>query len=251
MLPPEFIFSQNSLQQYVDCKRRFYLEQLLRMDWPANQSEPVILQEQRMAIGSQFHLLCSQFFHGIPVDAIQNTIESPEVMRWWEAFLALGLSPSPNHQPEKAITLPFEGYRLTAHYDLLIEETNKFVIYDWKTNTKHPPRQQLQDRMQTMVYPLVLHQFVTEKESKQFHPIELVYWYPEFPDQPHRFGFNEQTISQQSQLVSELIKEISISQTDDFLMTDDTRKCTYCQFRSYCNRGQRAGGYDEEQVPGE
>ena len=46
-LPPTFQFSQNSLQDYVDCPRRFQLRYLLRQPWPAVESEPLSEYEHK------------------------------------------------------------------------------------------------------------------------------------------------------------------------------------------------------------
>ena len=35
LLPPDFHFSQRSLQDYVDCRRRFQLRYLQHLAWPA------------------------------------------------------------------------------------------------------------------------------------------------------------------------------------------------------------------------
>jgi hypothetical protein len=52
---PEFQFSQSSLQDYVECSRRFELRYIERLRWPALQSEPVLEQERHMQQGQRFH----------------------------------------------------------------------------------------------------------------------------------------------------------------------------------------------------
>lgn len=242
MLPRDFIFSQNNLQMYVDCKRLFYLKEILRLAWPANESEPVKIQEERMATGSQFHLLCSQYLCGIPGEVLLQTIDSEEMKRWWNAFISLDLHPSPNFFPEKAITIPFGEFHLTAHFDLLIKQPDgSYVIYDWKTNLKHPSKQQVENRLQTSVYPIVLNKFLNFEHINNPKSIKMVYWYPEFPDQPHEFAFDPEKLKQQETNLRNLIQEISGSSPGDFTMTDSFQRCKICNYRSYCNRGDRAG----------
>jgi hypothetical protein len=249
MLPANFIFSQSNLQNYVDCKQRFYLEHIIHLEWPANQSEPVLLQEERMAIGSEFHLLCNQFFCGIPAEAIRESISNVQLLQWWDSFLALGLTPGPNAFSEKTITIPFHGYRLIAKYDLLVrEERNKYTIFDWKTNAKRPSLSSVQNKMQSIVYPVALWSFLKllpGDEDQNFN-IEMSYWYPEFPDQPHRFHSSLELIKHQETELLELIYKISETPPDGFFLTDEVKKCAYCHYRSYCNRGQNAGKFDEE-----
>ncbi len=248
MLPSDFIFSQNSLQHYVDCKRRFFLEEIEGLDWPANQSEPVRIQEERMKAGTLFHLLCRQYLTGIPAQVIEESIDSDEMTRWWRAFLSLGLQPSGNLWPEKAITLPFSGFRLTAHFDLLLQKpTGQYAIYDWKTNLKQPAMPRLAERMQTKIYPLVLHTFLAQ-QGKAPEEIEMTYWYPEFPQQPQPFRFDAKAIAGFQVELQRLIEEIAQNPDDDFAMTEHLATCRYCQYRSYCNRGTSAGEFNEQEL---
>ena len=249
MLPADFIFSQYNLQNYMDCKQRFYLEHIVGLDWPAVQTEPVLLQEERMAAGSEFHLLCNRFFCGIPIESIGESISNTQLLRWWESFIALGLSPSSNALSEKTLTIPFHGYRLTAKLDLLVKEgKNIFIIYDWKTNAKRPSQLSAQNKMQTIVYPVTLKSYQKQilGENERFIDITMIYWYPEFPDQPHRFHFSEEQLDHQENELLSLLKEISETPLDGFFLTDEVKKCAFCHYRSYCNRGQNAGESDEE-----
>jgi hypothetical protein len=47
LLPLDFQFSQGSLQDYVDCRRRFQLRYLDQLAWPAVEAEPLLEHEQR------------------------------------------------------------------------------------------------------------------------------------------------------------------------------------------------------------
>jgi len=242
MLPRDFIFSQNNLQMYSDCKRLFLLKVIKNLEWPANDTEPVKVQEERMAFGSQFHLLCSQFFYGIPDELLLQSIENDELLRWWKACFSLGFRPSTNHFPEKAITIPFGGFRLTAHFDLLVNEPDgSHTIYDWKTNLKLPSKQLVMNRLQTLVYPVVLGKFLNFEHATNLNQINMIYWYPEFPDQPHKFSFDHENLKQKESELISLIQDISEFSPEDFNMTDNFKRCQICNYRSFCNRGDKAG----------
>jgi len=246
MLPSDFVFSQNNLQKYVDCKRLFYLQEIERLEWPAIESEPVRIQEERMAVGSKFHLLCSQYLLGIPEELLRESIDNDEISRWWDSFLKLSLKPSPDVFPEKAITVPFGGFRLTAHFDLLIKESDgNYVIYDWKTNQHQPKRDTMENRMQTLVYPVVLSKFLNLDQTKKSTLIDMIYWYPEFPDKPHKFRFHQEDNIYCQQTVEKLITEIFTYTADDFVRTDNEKRCKICPYRSFCNRGVTAGEMSE------
>ncbi len=249
LLADNFIFSQNSLQNYVDCKRRFYLKEVQQLQWPALESEPTRLQEERTALGAEFHLLCNQYFCGIPETAIRESISSPEILQWWDAFIGLGLQPAPHLQPEKAITIPFLNYRLTVHFDLLITNpSGHYLIYDWKTNLNLPQRTNLAKRMQTLIYPLVLQIFCETNDLKnaQSENIEMIYWYPSFPDHPIKFGYEQTTYLLQKSELETLLIEIMQNEAEDFSLTEKLQHCKFCQYRSFCNRGEKAGEYSDE-----
>ncbi len=88
-LPAGFRFSQSSLQDYVDCRRRFQLRYLQNLAWPALQSEPALENERFMLRGSLFHQLTQQFFSGVPADRLQAAIADPHLAGWWELVHAL------------------------------------------------------------------------------------------------------------------------------------------------------------------
>ena len=77
LLPPDFQFSQGSLQDYVDCPQRFRLRHLLRLAWPAPPAEPLSLYEQHAQDGEAFHRLVHQHILGLPAGRLSATI-SPE-----------------------------------------------------------------------------------------------------------------------------------------------------------------------------
>ena len=249
LLTDNFIFSQNSLQNYIDCKRRFYLKEIQQLQWPALESEPTRMQEDRTAFGAEFHLLCTQYFSGVPETAIRESIESPEILQWWNAFVSLGLKPAPHLQPEKAITVPFLDYRLTVHFDLLISnQDDHYLIYDWKTNLKQPQRTTLGKRMQTIIYPLVLQMFCETNNPGNSRPenIEMIYWYPSFPEHPIKFGYDQITYVRQKSELESLISEIMQNEEEEFSLTENISYCKFCQYRSFCNRGEKAGEFTEE-----
>ena len=59
-LRADFQFSQASLQDYVECARRFQLRYVERVAWPAPQAQPIFEYEQRLERGQVFHRLVQQ-----------------------------------------------------------------------------------------------------------------------------------------------------------------------------------------------
>ena len=86
-LPSGFRFSQSSLQDSIDCKRRFQLRYLEKLAWPAIESEPALQQEQFLERGRLFHQLAHQYLIGIPADRLNGKITDNQLKTWWEQFV--------------------------------------------------------------------------------------------------------------------------------------------------------------------
>ncbi len=87
-IPDNFAFSQNNLQDYVDCPRRFELRYLQKLAWPAIQSEPVLAVERHMQLGERFHRMVQQHQSGLAAEMVGMLASEPELAEWWQAYLA-------------------------------------------------------------------------------------------------------------------------------------------------------------------
>ncbi len=250
LLPDSFVFTQQNLQDYKDCAYRFYLKEILKLDWPAVESEPIREQEVLMLLGTRFHLLCQQYFSGIPADVLSAQITQPELIEWWQNFLKLDLHPAPgNFSVEKLNSIPFAGYRLAAKIDLLLKSDGKLTLYDWKTSQHQPKRQTLLSRMQSKVYPYVI-SALSANQNILPESVEMVYWYPAFPKSPVSFAYSSAQKEADQTEIELLINEIASKEKEAFRKTDNLKACNFCRFRSLCDRGKEAGTSDmaDEQV---
>lgn len=244
-LPDDFVFSQTSLQDYLDCPRRFELKYLLRQRWPAPDVDDMLDFEQRMARGERFHHLVHQHLVGIPAESLRATIDDEDVRRWFEAYLATGLEGVPDERrPELMLTAPLGDYGLLAKFDLLaLEPGGRALIVDWKTGS-HPPRaDRLAQRMQTVVYRWVLAEAGDALYGGQPIPpdkIEMVYWYGD--GETRRFPYDAAQHAAESERLGALIKEIDTR--PDFPLTTEQPRCRFCPYRSLCDRGEAAGPLD-------
>lgn len=245
-LPEDFSFSQANLQDFADCEFRFYLRYIRKLEWPAVESEPVRLHEEKMELGYQFHRMVQQYFSGIEPGILQESITDPDLAFWWESFLTMQLKDQPGlSYAEKLLSVPFHGYRLLAKYDLLIlEETGKATIYDWKTSQLKPNRITLHNKIQSRVYPMVL--FLLGKEPHHFSvqtpdAIDMTYWFPQFPYDPVQFTYSQDQFEEDTRLLTGMVESILSKTEDRFQKTEDDRKCAYCCYRSLCERGISAG----------
>jgi CRISPR/Cas system-associated exonuclease Cas4 (RecB family) len=260
-LPNDFHFSQASLQDYVECRRRFQLRYILRQAWPALEAEPALENERRLQMGAAFHHLVQQHILGVPTERLSSMVAArkdagEELKRWWSNYLQYGqdlagLRDVPGLQdfPETSLSAPFQNYRLVAKYDLIaVTPLGQAVIFDWKTSRKRPRRKWLAGRPQTRLYPYLLVQAGAHlNQGTPFQPdqVEMIYWYPEFPAEPERFPYNSTIYQEDGEYLASLVAEIEDLEEDEFYLTTDLERCRFCTYRSLCARGVKAGGLDE------
>lgn len=248
-LPEHFTFSQHNLQDYVDCRYRFYLKYVLGLDWPAVENEPILLQEARMELGNQFHRLVQQYFAGVDPAVLASTIESDELSAWWQAFMQLGIIDLPgDKQAEKLLSVPLESFRLVAKYDLLVKQSDRsYTIYDWKTSLRPPSHAILMDRLQSIVYPFVLQTWLSSRseQSTTQQIIEMIYWFPAHPAEPVQFTYSAAQLDNDRDYLSGMVNEITTSAEKWFEKTSEVKKCAFCRYRSRCDRGISAGNLSD------
>lgn len=245
-LPPDFTFSQSSLQDYVDCPRRFELKYLLRQRWPAPEVDDMLEFERRMEQGDRFHHLVHQHLVGIPPETLTKRLTDSAVIRWFEAYLRAGLDGLPaQRRPEITLTVPLGDYALLAKFDLLAIEPGRALIIDWKTGAHIPRAETLTKRLQTIVYRYVLAKGGDHLNGGQPIPpddIEMIYWYTEHDDATRRFPYSHAQCEADESYLLGLVAEIE--SRADFPLTPDETRCRFCIYRSLCNRGELPGSID-------
>ena len=251
-LPSDFVFSQHNLQDYLDCPRRFQLRHLERMAWPAVQSEPILEQERHMQLGELFHRLVQQHQLGLPVETLEESAGSdPNLQTWWQAYLRHPQTELPPlRKPEFTLAAQFAGFRLLAKYDLLaVDPGKRAVIVDWKTNRRRTPTARLRERVQTRLYPFLLALAGAQLNGGgawQPDQIEMIYWFTAEPDNPQVFPYSEKQYRSDEKLLRAWIDAIVRSADQPMLMTaDQEHQCPLCNYRSFCERGQRAGAWED------
>jgi hypothetical protein len=253
-LPEGFVFSQSSLQDYIDCQRRFQLRYLHHLAWPAVEAEPYLENERRMDQGAEFHKLARQYLVGIPEAEIERSIGANDVMLlWWSNFLtsiktgklSMILDKDSQHFEEITLSVPIGKFRQVAKYDLLIiHSAGKVIIVDWKTSQSHPRRTWLAGRLQTHVYPFVLVGALSGLlEGWQADPslLEMVYWFTNQPEQLERFPYNLNEYQQDVRFLTNLVVTIDQKSEPIYPLTPNVQRCLFCTYRSLCNRGIKPG----------
>lgn len=249
-LPSDFSFSQASLQDYVDCRRRFQLRYLLCVAWPAIEAEPALEHERMLRSGAALHRLIQQHTLNVPTANLTRSVKDDDLMRWWNNYLQHPLTELPTvRYPEIFLTAPIANHRLVAKYDLLaVEPGKRVVIVDWKTSLRRPSKTWLNQRMQTRVYRYLLIRAGSHLNGgNQLRPemVEMIYWFANHPEMPERLTFDESQYNADEVFLTALIEEINNLRDDNFYLTDQEFHCGYCQYRSLCQRGVEAGAINE------
>ena len=241
-----FTFSQNSLQAYVDCPRRFQLRYLFHLAWPAPEAQPIIEYEQHLQRGQAFHKLIQQHLAGIPSVRLAKIAGSdPLLVQWWRDFMAENPIPDDYaRHVEINLSTPIEQHRLAARYDLLAIGDGNFIIFDWKTNQVLPKQETIQGKLQSRVYPYVLAKAgIIINQGKPVDPklVKMVYWFSNYPVNPIHLHYDQEQYDTDSFYFRNMIDTITSMEEDDFSCTEDLNHCRYCVYRSFCGRGEEAG----------
>lgn len=251
MLPSDFVFSQASLQDFVDCRRRFLYRYLMQVRWPALPAEPPDSFDHLLKLGNDFHRLVHQHLLGISVERLTSLVQDDrELGGWWNNYLAHGLSDLPDERfPEVRLRGSFGGWPIVANVDLLaIEPGQQAVIVDWKTSRRKPRPENVERRLQSRVYPALLVQSgagFNDGQNVDPEMIRMRYWYPEHPSHPVEMQYNQARYAQDVDVLERTVLEVAGTPENAFLKTEQVERCRYCVYRSLCDRGQTAGLVDD------
>ena len=252
-----FVFSQSNLQDYRDCPRRFQLRYLKRLAWPALQTQEMIETERLLDHGNRFHQLAQQYWMGLDIERLNESIHDEDLLRWWENFITYvqsslgveGLVFPSDLFPEVNLSTPIGKYRLVAKFDLVARRTDgKWLIIDWKTAKKRLSNQWYGERLQTSVYPYLLIQAGAEINAGEKiipNQIAMAYWFCDHPQNPAWFPYSQMKYEADQEFLKVMIKQIANTDGESFQKTENEKSCAFCVYRSLCERGDKAGTLDD------
>lgn len=248
IFPPEFTFNQGNIQDFIDCRRRFLLKYVYKLNWPAGAVEPYHEYEDYAKQGQFFHQLAHKYFLGIPEELLTSTIKEEELKKYWGLFLQFSkhillTDNKLNNQlfPELLLSSYIEGVRVNAKYDLVfVNQSGDVTIYDWKTSRKRPRAEHIRSRMQTRLYPYLLcERGLKNLDGHKFDPekVQLIYWYTSFPQNPETIRYNDNQYTIDREYISNIVGRITQLSVEDFVRTSNNKTCRFCHYRTLCDRG--------------
>lgn len=239
----DFRFSQGSLQDYVDCQRRFQLRYVVNQSWPDVQAEPLMELEAHLERGARFHRLIERHQLGMESSVLETTIGDDEkLLLWWRAYLDFDYLHELEGQrfPELFLSAQVGGYRLVAKYDLVVVVPGeRVVIFDWKTGRRRLSRHWFDERMQTRVYPYVMVRSGASLLGAEVLPeqVSMVYWLVADLGVTVVFEYSRRRFLEDEVMLARLMGEIVVR--DDggvWPLVGDDRGCRCCVYRSLCER---------------
>lgn len=246
----EMQFSQRKLQDYVDCARRFQLRYLAEQPSPALIVDSPLELERLVQRGADFHHLVHQHLLGLHPDMLGASTQDEVLAQWWRTYLEnppAGL-PQGVVRPEVVLSGPLPGApsaRLVARFDLLAADPGKrLVVVDWKTVARLPARRRLEERLQTRVYRyLAVEAGAAFNGSRRPEPeqVEMVYWFAGHSGHTERFAYDVAQHAADGEYLAGLAAEIVNRQDPIWPLTPDRQQCRFCNYRSLCERGAKAG----------
>jgi hypothetical protein len=245
MLPEGFRFSQSSLQDYVDCPRRFQLRYIESQSWPGVHVEPVLEHERHMYRGARFHRLVERHQLGMDAEVLSETVaDDPELLAWWDAYRGFeylhGLKG--RRYPELSLSAVVAGVPLVAKLDLVVVGSDgRVVIFDWKTYGRRPTRRWFESRLQTRVYPYVMASSGARLLGREVvsGSVSLVYWVVSESGSPVFFNYSPALFARDREYLVGLV--LGVVGRVDWPLTADEDLCRFCEYRSLCGRGVGAG----------
>jgi CRISPR/Cas system-associated exonuclease Cas4 (RecB family) len=257
-LPFDLLLSQGSLQDFVDCRRRFQLRHVLHQAWPAVAAEPALENERHLRQGEAFHRMIQQHLVGVPAERLSQmaaaTPADADLARWWRNYVADAPAGAPlagTRTTEIVLSAPLADTFLVAKYDLIVVDAGRrAVIFDWKTSRQRASRLWLASRLQTRVYAYLLVEAGAHLNGG--YPlapdqVEMVYWFANYPDQPERFAYSADLHQANGDYLAGLVTEMERLAATEAIwpLTAALERCRFCVYRSLCDRGRHAGRLDE------
>jgi hypothetical protein len=231
--------SQRHLKILETCPRQFEHIYFDRLTLPTSP-----LQQSKTQLGSDFHWLMHQRELGLPIEPI--LARSPQLNMWMQQILVTApelfqTDAQTWRESEHVRTLAIDNYLFTAIYDLVIFQSERADIIDWKTYPLPKYKKDLATEWQTRLYLYLL------AETSEYLPkqIAFTYWFIQSSPQPKSVKI-DYTLKQHRQTHADLLDLLGKltewldayrSNREPFpQVAASTGTCERCNFAARCGR---------------
>lgn len=229
------VITQTQISQYEVCKYSYYLRYVKNLVWPI---EPSVSQNIRK--GDDFHLLVRQLILGFPPDSLIIPGKKADLWRWLEVYCARKPLGKPDMVfAEKEVSVLYADVLWLGKFDALTVNDDQLIIYDWKTGSAIPDQKKYRESPQTKLYRFLARTCASRLIGAGMHAIpaeniEMVYWFPEYPDKTVHLPYSEEEYQQDMTWSKTRAREMTSEAESDYPRTANTHHCRYCDYRTFC-----------------
>lgn len=225
------IYSQNSLNTYIQCPYKFFLKYKKSLSWKKDDDSDKDYYNS-LESGLNFHLICERYFSNLPTGVGTDG----EFYTWLERIKKIvPIEEDSRYLPEFEVRYKFEGFTLFSKLDLLKISKNKIEIFDWKTENKPLTYEKAKKRLQTIMYLFIIGENakLINRGDISLESITMNYYQPNLDVEPITITYNQEEHLKNKEYIRNILNKI-ISLDEHTVMRSNTH-CKICEFNYYCN----------------
>ena len=225
------LISPDQLKNWSRCKRKYYYQTILKLNWPSDQ--------RNFKLGQDVHKLMDYLSSDLDCTLLQPAA-TPDVRRCWEALTTHAIANLPIVASEWAFTVPMGEAWLVGRIDRIARDGDQILIIDWKTGTATPKNPEAD--WQTRVYSYAVTECYAELGLQPVSPEQLRFVYVEV--KPQTGQIREVTVPysrEKHEATRALLEEtvVAMANETEFVLPN-TCPDRYCGYRSICGIDQVA-----------
>ena len=244
------IITQTQINAYEHCPRFYYLKYVRKLDWPVE-----IPSRDSIRRGSDFHLYIRQLLTGFRRDMLPVPDDDERMSTWLEHFCqARPLKDYVQVFAEKEVSALYTDVLWLGKFDALGIKGDRLTIFDWKTGEKKPEPSLYRQTPQTRLYRFLAKVCAPRLLGTGLHGlpaenIEMVYWFPEYPDQAIALRYSETEFAEDRTWLKLKSREMGSADESVYPRTEKSRNCIHCEYNTWCHSGSDADWGEEPEFP--
>ncbi|MHC1683795.1 MAG: PD-(D/E)XK nuclease family protein [Clostridiaceae bacterium] len=225
------IYSQNSLNTYIQCPFKFFLKYKKSLSWKKDDDSDKEYFNS-LESGLNFHMICERYYSNLPT----GVGEGSEFYTWLERVKeVVPIEDGVRYLPEFEIRYNFENFILFSKLDLLKVSSDKIEIYDWKTENRILTYEKARNRLQTIIYLFIIGENakLVYDEEIELDSITMNYYQPNLDAEPIVIRYNQEKHLENKAYIKGILSKIN--DLDEQTMVKNHKHCKICEFNYYCN----------------